>query len=289
MAAETAALALVHTVADLRAQVAAWRAAGLSVAMVPTMGALHDGHLSLVREGCAVADKVVVSVFVNPTQFGPGEDFDKYPRTLETDCAKVAGAGAALVFAPCVAEMYPEGFATTVVVEGPSHGLCGDARPGHFKGVATVVSKLLLQCLPDVALFGEKDYQQLQVIRRVVRDLDIPVRIEGVGTVREADGLAMSSRNAYLSAADRAVAPRLHAAMTAAAEALRAGSPVAQVLAVARADVLAAGFARFDYLELRDAATLAPLDRLDRPARLLAAAFLGSTRLIDNIPVEPVA
>ncbi len=278
---------VLHTVADLRAAVAAWRADGLSVALVPTMGALHEGHLSLMRMAKEKADKVVVSIFVNPKQFGPNEDFDAYPRTLEQDTFKVGMAGGHAVFAPSVAEMYPDGFSTTVSVTGVSEGLCGGARPGHFDGVATVVTKLLLVALPDIAIFGEKDYQQLMVIRRFVTDLGIPVRIVGAPIVREVDGLAMSSRNAYLTDGQRGTANRLNWTLRQVAEDLKAGRPVAEAVAAGTAELDRHGFAPVDYLELRDADTLAPLDALDRPARLLVAARLGDTRLIDNIPVEP--
>lgn len=278
-------LATVRSVADLRAQVVAWRREGLRVGLVPTMGALHRGHLSLVETALAGADRVVASVFVNPTQFAPNEDFQAYPRQEATDAALLRGAGAHLLFAPTVSEMYPDGFATVVAVSGVSAGLCGDVRPGHFQGVATVVTKLLLQCLPDIAVFGEKDYQQLQVIRRLVRDLDIPVRVIGAATVREADGLAMSSRNAYLTPEQRAIAPAIHRVLNGLAERLRAGEAAAPLLRAGADELLAAGFASVDYLELRDADGLAPLDRADRPARLLVAARLGKARLIDNIAV----
>lgn len=277
----------VGTVPELRARTQAWRDSGLRIALVPTMGALHEGHLSLIRRAAALADKVVVSIFVNPIQFGPNEDFAKYPRQLDRDRASAGAAGAALIYAPAVDDMYPEDFCTTVVVGGPSQGLCGAARPGHFEGVATVVAKLFLQCLPDVAVFGEKDYQQLQVIRRLVRDLDIPIRIEGAPTVREPDGLAMSSRNAYLSPEQRATAAGLYRILTETAEALRAGTGVREACERAAKALKAAGFTKLDYCELRDARSLEPLDRLDRPARLLAAVFLGQTRLIDNVPVDP--
>ena len=273
------------TVADLRTQVGDWRRQGLTVALVPTMGALHEGHLTLIRRGLALADKVVASVFVNPTQFGPNEDFAAYPRRVSEDAALLQGAGASGLFAPTVAEMYPDGFVTTITVAGLSEGLCGTFRPGHFDGVATVVAKLLLQVGPDVALFGEKDYQQLQVIKRLVRDLDIPVRIEGVPTVREADGLALSSRNAYLSAEERAIAPAIHRTLSAMAEALRAGADVASQEAWGKAQLLAAGFASVDYLEVRAADGLALLLTVDRSARILVAARLGKARLLDNIPV----
>lgn len=281
---------IVRTVADLRATVADWRKAGLRVALVPTMGALHDGHLSLVRQGQALADRVVTSIFVNPKQFGQNEDFGRYPRQEQADAEKLASVDCDLLFAPGVDEMYPAGFATTVSVAGVTEGLCGGTRPGHFDGVATVVTKLLLQCLPDVAIFGEKDYQQLATIRRFVRDLDIPVVIHGGATVREADGLALSSRNAYLSAEERAAAAAIPRVLRAIIAALEAGSgELAALLEQGKADLRAAGFDPIDYLELRDADSLALLARLDRPARLFVAARLGKTRLIDNMPVMPGA
>jgi len=278
-------LPIVRTVAGLRAQVAAWRRQGKTVALVPTMGALHAGHMALVERAGALADQVVASVFVNPTQFAPHEDFDRYPRDEAGDAAKLAEAGCHLLYAPSVAEMYAEGRCTTVTVGGPAEGLCGAFRPQMFGGVALVVTKLFLQALPDVAVFGEKDYQQLQVIRRFTRDLDIPVRVEGAPTVREADGLAMSSRNAYLGADERARAPALYAALTEAAAALSGGGAVGPVLEATKARIAAAGFGSIDYVELRDADTLAPVDRVERPARLLAAAWMGKARLIDNVPV----
>ncbi|TGD97101.1 pantoate--beta-alanine ligase [Methylobacterium nonmethylotrophicum] len=272
-------------VAALRAQVRAWRAAGEGVALVPTMGALHEGHLSLVRRAQARCRRVVVSIFVNPTQFGPNEDFSRYPRVLEADLALLAEVGADAAFLPEVATMYPPGFATTVTVAGLTEVLCGPLRPGHFAGVATVVTKLLLQGLPDRALFGEKDFQQLQVIRRAARDLDIPVAIEGAPTFREADGLAMSSRNRYLSAEERRVAPVMHAVLQQVAEAVRGGGETAPALAQGRAALEAAGFSPVQYLSVNDAESLAPLDRVEGPARVLAAAYLGRTRLIDNVAV----
>lgn len=284
---QTGNLDIVRSVADLRARVKYWRDQGLSVAMVPTMGALHDGHLTLVRAALDQADRVVASVFVNPTQFGPNEDLSRYPRQEARDAELLDGAGCHLLFAPTVAEMYPDGFATTVSVKGVSQPLEGAFRPGHFDGVATVVSKLLLQCLPDLALFGEKDWQQLAVIRRLARDLDLPVQIMGVPTVREEDGLALSSRNAYLSAEHRAVAPALYRALVAVAEGIKAGKPAEELCHRAAADVLAAGFASVDYIEVRDAETMAPFADAARPARVLAAVRLGTTRLIDNIGVEP--
>ena len=279
-------LAIVRTVAELRAAVANWRRAGETVALVPTMGALHEGHLALVRRGRELADRVVASVFVNPTQFAPQEDFGRYPRDEAGDAAKLASAGCDLMYAPTVAEMYAEGRATTVAVAGPAEGLCGAARPQMFAGVALVVTKLLLQAQPDFAVFGEKDYQQLLVVRRFVRDLDIPAEIVGLPTVREADGLALSSRNAYLSAEERARAPELRRALAEAAAALTGGAEAAAALEAARTRLAAAGFDPIDYVELRDAETLAPLKTLDRPGRLLAAGWLGRTRLIDNVAVE---
>ncbi|WP_454018518.1 pantoate--beta-alanine ligase [Azospirillum sp. Marseille-Q6669] len=280
-------LPVVRSVDDLRAQVAAWHRDGKTVALVPTMGALHDGHLALVRRARELADQVVASVFVNPTQFAPHEDFDRYPRDEAGDSRKLASAGCHLLYAPTVRAMYPEGFATAISVGGPAEGLCGTFRPQMFGGVALVVTKLFLQAQPDVAVFGEKDYQQLMVIRRFARDLDIPVRVEGLPTVREADGLAMSSRNAYLSADERARAPELNRALLDAASALAGGAEADTVLEAVRARITAAGFGSIDYVELRDADTLAPVTRVERPARLLAAAWMGKARLIDNVPVLP--
>jgi pantoate--beta-alanine ligase len=280
-------LSAVRTVAELRAQVAAWKAAGERVGLVPTMGALHDGHLSLVRLARTKAARVVASIFVNPTQFGPGEDFEAYPRDEARDAGLLAEAGCSLLYAPSAAEVYPEGFATTVSVARLTEVLDGLARPGHFAGVATVVSKLLNQCQPDLAVFGEKDFQQLQVIRRLVRDLDIPVEIVGGPTARADDGLALSSRNAYLTPQERAVAPTLHRVLSEAANAVRNGVSVAEAEAAAVAALRAAGFSRVDYVEVRrpdDLARLGP-GRISEPARILAAAVLGRARLIDNLPV----
>ncbi len=240
------ALATVRTVAALREQVRAWKRQGLRVALVPTMGALHEGHLSLVRAARARADRVVASVFVNPTQFAPHEDFEKYPRDERRDAALLAGAGCDLLYAPNVGEMYAPGFSTTVSVAGVSAPLEGEIRPTHFSGVATVVAKLLIQAGADVAVFGEKDYQQLQVIRRLARDLDLPVEIVGAPTVRAEDGLALSSRNAYLSAAERKVAGRLNVILAEAVARLRAGEPVAAVEAAGAAALVEAGFTRVD-------------------------------------------
>lgn len=275
----------IRAMATLRAEIDLLRSAGQRIALVPTMGALHDGHLSLVRAAQRHADKVVVSIFVNPLQFGPNEDLDAYPRREAADAALLADAGVAMLWAPDVATMYPPGHATRVMVQGLDTMLCGAARPGHFDGVATVVSKLFNQVTPDVALFGEKDWQQLAIIRRMATDLDMGLSIIGVPTVRDADGLAMSSRNAYLTPGQRAQAAALPASMNAAAAALRAGDAVAATLETARARLLAGGFASIDYLDLRDGVTLSSLDTVTPHARLFAAARIGATRLIDNIAV----
>jgi pantoate--beta-alanine ligase len=278
---------IVRTVAELRARIGDWRAAGERVGLVPTMGALHEGHLSLVRLAKQHAARAVASLFVNPTQFGPNEDFEAYPRSEARDAELLASVGCDLLYAPAASEMYPPGFSTTVSVGGVTAPLDGAARPGHFAGVATVVTKLLLQSGADVAVFGEKDYQQLQVIRRLVRDLDIPVEILGAPTARAPDGLALSSRNAYLTAAERQVAPELHRTLAAAVEALHAGRAAAEVEAEAARRLTAAGFSRIDYVEVRDAADLAGLGPgpITPPARILAAAVLGKARLIDNLQV----
>lgn len=273
------------SVADLRAYVAGWRSLGETVAVVPTMGALHAGHLSLVDAARAACDRVIVTLFVNPRQFDRSEDLANYPRHEDSDRAILGPRGVDLLFAPPVDEVYPQGFATMIRVEGLSRGMCGDFRPGHFDGMATVVAKLLLMTGADRAFFGEKDWQQLQIVRRMVADLNIPIAITGCPTLLEADGLALSSRNERLSPEDRAIAPALHRAMAAAAERLRAGEDAAQVLAQTRDAITAAGFRQVEYLDLRDPETLVPLDRLDGPARLLAAAWLGPVRLIDNIAV----
>ncbi|MCJ2132985.1 pantoate--beta-alanine ligase [Methylobacterium sp. J-026] len=264
--------------------VAGWRAAGERVVLVPTMGALHAGHLALLAEARRIGRRVVASIFVNPTQFGPNEDFARYPRDLEADLALLAEAGADAAWTPDVETMYPPGFATRIEVAGLSEGLCGPFRPGHFAGVATVVTKLLNQVRPDVALFGEKDFQQLRVIQQAVADLDLPVEIRGVPTLRDPDGLALSSRNRYLTPEERAAAPKLHAVLADIALASRNGTGVAGRIAAGRAALEAAGF-RVQYLTVCDARTLAPVERVEGPARVLAAAYLGRTRLIDNLPV----
>ncbi len=282
---EVSRIEVVRNVAGLRARVAEWRAAGETVGLVPTMGALHDGHLSLVRMARKEASRVCVTLFVNPKQFNPNEDLAAYPRDEAGDVAKLAGEGTHLLFAPTVEEMYPQGSATQVAVPGIGDVLEGSFRPGFFTGVATVVAKLLLQALPDVAVFGEKDYQQLQVIKRMVADLDIPVAVCGAPTVREADGLAMSSRNAYLTAEQRAVAPALIRILRAIAAAVRDGAEPRERAAWGSRELLGAGFAKVDYIEVCNADTLQPVASSAEPARVLAAAHLGRARLIDNIPV----
>ena len=279
---------IVRAVADLRTIVAGWRREAASIAVVPTMGALHEGHLSLVRAALEKADRVIVTLFVNPKQFNSAADLADYPRTEVEDAAKLAPLGAHLLYAPDAAEIYPEGFATAVSVGGVSEGLCGAFRPGHFDGVATVVAKLFLQTGADLAFFGEKDFQQLHVVRRMARDLDIPITVIGCPTVREEDGLALSSRNVRLSLAERLAAPKLASILHTAAGQIANGAPVSLTLAEARAAILSAGYREVEYLELRADADLRPLNALYCPARLLVAAWLGNTRLIDNVEVVPL-
>ena len=280
---------IIRTISDLRSHIAVWRHAGERVGLVPTMGALHAGHLALVRAAQADCRRVVATIFVNPKQFAPNEDLGAYPRREAADLALLRAEGVALVFMPAVGEIYPPGFATTVRVAGLTDCLCGAHRAGHFDGVATVVTKLLLQSLPDVAYFGEKDYQQLLVVRRLVRDLDIPVEIAGVPTVREADGLALSSRNAYLSPEERRIAPNLAQVLQRVATALTVHqAAVANEIAQGRDDLEEAGFT-VEYLEIREADTLAPVTpTITGPARVFAAVHLGRTRLIDNMPIAAV-
>jgi pantoate--beta-alanine ligase len=281
------ALPIVRTTAELRAAVAAWRAEGKKVGFVPTMGALHEGHLSLVRDARRSADRIVASVFVNPKQFAPTEDLDRYPRQETRDAELLAGAGCDLLFAPDARSMYPEGFSTRILIGGPSQGLETDFRPQFFEGVATVVAKLLILAGADVAVFGEKDYQQLLVVRRLARDLDLPTEILAGATVRESDGLAMSSRNAYLAPEQRVIAGRLNRVLAEAAEKARKGAAITAVTAWARGGLAAAGFESVDYVAIRRADDLGAYaqDVVDAPARILAAAWLGKTRLIDNLPV----
>ncbi|ACK49067.1 pantoate/beta-alanine ligase [Methylocella silvestris BL2] len=277
---------ILRDIGALRLAVAGWRASGEIIALTPTMGALHAGHVSLVEMAKRHASRVVMSIFVNPTQFAAGEDFGSYPRSFEADVAAFEAAGGDIVFAPAVEAMYGAGFATAIHVAGPAlAGLEDRARPTHFSGVATVVAKLLNQCRPDIAVFGEKDYQQLKVITRLARDLDLDVKILAAPTLREKDGLAMSSRNVYLSPAERVAAPALYGALAACAASIRAGVGVDAALDDARRAVAKAGFI-IDYVEARNAETLEPLRGVaDEPIRLLAAAKLGKTRLIDNIAV----
>ncbi len=277
---------VVRTVKALRRQVEAWRALGERVALVPTMGALHEGHISLVKAARKRARRVVVSIFVNPTQFAPTEDFSKYPRTFANDRTMLTIAKSDLIFAPTVPEMYPDGFATTVSLTGPALAKLDDAfRPTHFAGVATIVCKLFTQCRPDIALFGEKDYQQLQVVRRMARDLDLGVDVIGSPTIREADGLAMSSRNRFLSPQDRAIAAVIPDTLVAIGKAIRSGATLTTALTQGRQRITASGF-ELDYLEARHADTLEPVDGIaNAPVRLLVAARIGATRLIDNMTI----
>ncbi len=274
---------------SLRETIAGLRGDGARIALVPTMGALHAGHIALIDAAKLVADKVVASIFVNPLQFAPGEDLARYPRRELQDARMLADAGCALLWLPGVDDMYPAGFATNISVGGVSEGLDGAARPGHFDGVATVVAKLFNQVRPDVALFGEKDFQQLQVIRRLTRDLDLRTEIVAAPTARAADGLALSSRNAYLTAEERAVAPALHRALSDAADRLADGAAVANVEAAAARDLARAGFGAIDYFQVRapeDLRRLGP-GPIAGEARILAAARLGATRLIDNLAARP--
>jgi pantoate--beta-alanine ligase len=281
----TAMPTILRTLNDLRRHTSRWRAEGLKYAVVPTMGALHAGHLALIREGLKRADRVIVSIFVNPRQFGANEDLSRYPRDEPGDLAKVTDAGAQAVWAPPPGEMYPEGFASTVSLAGPAEaGLEDKYRPHFFDGVATVVAKLFIQTGADYAMFGEKDYQQLLVVTRMARDFDLPIEVVPVATMRESDGLALSSRNRYLSGADRLRAPALYRALQGAAERIRAGTKPSRATAVARRSLTTQGF-KVDYVAARDAATLAHTEDASARIRLLAAAWLGSTRLIDNVPV----
>jgi pantoate--beta-alanine ligase len=276
---------IIRTVAELRQTVRAWKAAGEMVGVVPTMGALHDGHLSLARAAKAECERVITTIFVNPKQFNNPEDLKKYPRTEEADVALLATVGVDVCFIPGADEVYPEGFISTVSVGGVSEPLEGRMRPGHFDGVATVVTKLFGMTMADRGYFGQKDWQQLQVVLRLVRDLNLPITIVGCETIREADGLAMSSRNVRLTPEGRAIAGVLYAAITAAAVDIRAGQSDRMAIREAAEKLRAAGFERVEYIELRDAESLMPSDDTRRPRRMLAAAWLDGVRLIDNIPV----
>lgn len=276
---------IARTVAAMRTAVADWKRQGQSVGVVPTMGALHDGHLALVRAAKAGCDRVIATIFVNPTQFAANEDLDSYPRGEAADLAKLAALDVDLAFLPHVDEMYPDGFSTSVRVANLTEILCGKGRPVHFGGVATVVSKLFIQSQADRAYFGEKDFQQFLVVRRMARDLDIPIEVVPVETVREPDGVAMSSRNVYLSEAQRAAAPALHRTISDVAGRIAEGAPAEEAVAWGLSVLEGAGFDRVEYLEARDAETLEPITGRDRPARVFVAAHLGSTRLIDNVAV----
>jgi pantoate--beta-alanine ligase len=286
-----AAMEVVRTIEDVRGVARGWRAAGLRAGLVPTMGALHDGHLTLVDGARAACDRTMATLFVNPLQFGPSEDFDAYPRTEARDIELLASRGCDVVFIPSVIELYPLGppspstFPTSIHIAGMSERLCGAFRPGHFSGVATVVMKFFMIVQPDAAFFGEKDFQQLQIIRRMVRDLDVPIEIVGVPTVRETDGLAMSSRNQYLTPAERAVAPRLHAVLQQIRSEAVGGARVAESIARGRRSLIDQGFGSVDYISLVDDESLEDLETPLPGGRLVAAARLGRTRLIDNIPV----
>jgi len=275
---------IVTTVAELRAALAELRRGAGRIGLVPTMGALHDGHVALVSQAKKHCDHVVVSIFVNPAQFAPHEDFDAYPRTLDKDLEKLGGR-AGIVFTPSAEEMYPDGHATTISVDGPAAGLESDFRPHFFSGVATVVTKLLIAAAPDIAMFGEKDYQQLLVIKQLVRDLALPVTILGAPTQREADGLAMSSRNSYLGFGERKIAGRLNVLLKEAASQARTSGNLRGAEATATVALWNAGFSHVDYVAIRDAETLGHVTALERPARILAAAKIGKTRLIDNMAV----
>lgn len=277
---------IVRTTKELRNIAKGWRRDDHKIALVPTMGALHAGHLSLAQEGLKRCSRVIMSIFVNPTQFAPGEDLDSYPRTFDEDVDKFAKAGGHLIWAPTPGEMYPGGFATRITPEGAANGLETDFRPHFFSGVATVCCKLFTQTLPDHAMFGEKDFQQLCVVRQMVRDLDLPLEIIGCPTIREADGLAMSSRNAYLSVDERKAAVTIYTAISEVARQVEAGADIANACRTAEAALKAAGFRQIDYVAVRDAETLEAVNSFaGRRLRVLAAAWLGNTRLIDNVAV----
>ena len=280
---------IVRATGEVRRRVAGWHAEGLSVGLVPTMGAIHEGHLALVRAAAAGSDRVIASLFVNPKQFAPGEDYSAYPRDEARDAGLIADAGGDLLFAPSGEGVYPDGFSTSVTVQGLTEELCGAFRPGHFEGVATVVAKLFNMVRPDAAWFGEKDFQQLQVIRRLARDLDLGVDVHGVPTVRESDGLALSSRNVYLSAAERMAAPTLNRALLALADrAVEPDADIARAIREAERTIAEAGFGTVDYVAVVDRETLRPVEApMTEEARALAAAWLGKARLIDNVPVVP--
>ena len=276
---------IVRTVAELRSHVSMWRREGLSVALVPTMGSLHAGHLSLMKVGKERSDRVIATIFVNPLQFAPNEDFETYPRREDSDIQKLVEEDIDLLFAPDVNEMYRPDATTTISVGGLTDCLCALSRPGFFDGVATVVTKLLLQALPDIAIFGEKDYQQLLVIKRLATDLDIPVEIIGAPTIREEDGLALSSRNVYLDTKSRSIAPSMYNILTQYASDISNGNDIKKSLQLAKKNMQKSGFEKIEYLDLRSSQTLQACNDIKRPSRLFAAAWLGSTRLIDNLAI----
>ena len=276
---------IVRTVAELRSHISMWRRAGLSVALVPTMGSLHAGHLSLMKVGKERSDRVIATIFVNPLQFAPDEDFETYPRREDSDIRKLVEEDIDLLFAPDVNEMYRPDATTTISVGGLTDCLCALSRPGFFDGVATVVTKLLLQALPDIAIFGEKDYQQLLVIKRLATDLDIPVEIIGAPTIREEDGLALSSRNVYLDTKSRSIAPSMYNILNQYASDISNGNDIKKSLQLAKKNMQKSGFEKIEYLDLRSSQTLQACNDIKRPSRLFAAAWLGSTRLIDNLAI----
>ena len=276
---------IVRTVAEMRSHVSMWRREGLSVALVPTMGSLHAGHLSLMKVGKERSDRVIATIFVNPLQFAPNEDFETYPRREDSDIQKLVEEDIDLLFAPGVNEMYRPDATTTINVGGLTDCLCALSRPGFFDGVATVVTKLLLQALPDIAIFGEKDYQQLLVIKRLATDLDIPVEIIGAPTIREEDGLALSSRNVYLDTKSRSIAPSMYNILNQYASDISNGNDIKKSLQLAKQNMQKSGFEKIEYLDLRSSQTLQACNDIKKPSRLFAAAWLGSTRLIDNLAI----
>ncbi|MDR3326365.1 MAG: pantoate--beta-alanine ligase [Rhodospirillaceae bacterium] len=278
-------LLIIRTISALRSTVCKWKSRGLRVSLIPTMGALHDGHMALISSALKMSDRIIVSVFVNPKQFSPQEDFLNYPRCESKDVELLQITGAHVLYSPTIKEMYPDGFVSIVTVDGPSKGLCGDFRKGHFSGVATVVTKLLLQSDADFAFFGEKDYQQLQIIRSLVSDLNIHVDIKCIPIVREIDGLAISSRNSYLTIDERIAAPTLYKILVSMSEKLTNGEKISDQIAWGKRQLLSAGFKAIDYLSVCDADSLTPINTIIHPARILVAAILGKTRLIDNVSV----
>ena len=277
---------VVRTIADLRQRISSWRVEGQTVSLVPTMGALHDGHLSLIKIAQEKCDRVVASIFVNPKQFLPNEDFEKYPRNEDSDIEKLVELGADLLFSPNASEMYRPDASTAVVISQLTDCLCATSRPGFFDGVGTVVTKLLIQTLPDIAIFGEKDYQQLLIIKRLARDLDIPTKIIGAPTIREIDGLAVSSRNVYLSPTHRETAPSIFKVLKRTATAIALGDDASLAAQKAHDDLVLAGFSKIEYFEARHSETLEPIKDTRNPGRLFAAVWLGSTRLIDNLEIK---